>query len=157
MTQNHVTVRLWEFDSLLGHKKITPTNVGVFVSKSKPIVWLAWENRTAERCFVSWQTASRCPDRFWRRPKSSRGRFFNNSMTIKKSLQNRSDFLSVAGGGVEPPTKGLWVLCSTTELPCHKFFETSNLLRGQDSNLWPAGYGPAELPTALPRDMISHC
>ena len=28
----------------------------------------------------------------------------------------------VAGEGIEPSTKGLWVLCSTTELPCHIFY-----------------------------------
>ena len=29
-----------------------------------------------------------------------------------------------------------------------------DLLRGPDSNRRPAGYGPAELPTALPRDKL---
>ena len=46
---------------------------------------------------------------------------------------------------IELTTQGFSVLCSTTELP-------RLLLRGSDLNRRPPGYGPGELPTALPRD-----
>ena len=48
-------------------------------------------------------------------------------------------------------TQGFSVLCSTTELPRHRQFFVKNLLRESDSNRRPLGYGPSELPTALPR------
>ena len=49
---------------------------------------------------------------------------------------------------IELTTQGFSVLCSTTELPRHILLL---MLRGSDSNRRPLGYGPSELPTALPR------
>ena len=57
------------------------------------------------------------------------------------------------------PRSSAWQADMLTPTPrdhcCYLYCSMSNILRGQDLNLWPSGYEPDELPTAPPRDNIN--
>ena len=59
-------------------------------------------------------------------------------------------FYMVAASGLEPPTFRVWTGRSSQLSYAALFL----WLRGEDSNPWPLGYEPNELPTAPPRDIV---
>ncbi len=98
---------------------------------------------------------------------SAKGGLLAHTLAKLYSRYHYFDCLPVPRERIELSTRRFSVYCSTTELPrlitqCSSSPRRSRaagqaelsrpiLLRGPDSNRRPPGYGPSELPTALPR------